>query len=43
MHGGSRIRSLSSPDLVTEGCQSSDEWDGGMEDGLRRRGDGGEG
>jgi len=43
MHGGSRIRSLSSPDLVTEGRQSSDEWDGGMEDGLRRRGDGGEG
>jgi len=43
MHGGSRIRSLSSPDLVTEGRQSSDEWDGGLEDGLRRRGDGGEG
>jgi len=41
MHGGSRIRSLSSPDLVTEACQGPDEWDGALEDGLRRRGDGG--
>ena len=35
----SRVRSLSSPDLVTEGSQS--EWEGGLEDGLRRRGEGG--
>jgi len=37
----SRIRSLSSPDLVTEGSQRQDEWDGGVEDGMRRRGEGG--
>eukprot|EP00092_Neocalanus_flemingeri_P002620 GFUD01002807.1.p1 GENE.GFUD01002807.1~~GFUD01002807.1.p1 ORF type:complete len:663 (+),score=231.51 GFUD01002807.1:51-2039(+) len=39
--GESRLRSLSSPDLVMEGRQRQDEWDGGEEELVRRRGEGG--